>query len=840
MKLKTMSVVSSLAVMAAMAAPAYAQDDTAAQGDGRNPDIIVTAQFVETKLQDTPIAITAVNAEMLEARGQTDTAQIAAQAPNVTLKPQGQGAGNGLIAYIRGVGQTDFIYARDPGVGVYIDDVYIPTLQSSLMELMDLDRVEILRGPQGTLAGKNSIGGAIKLFGKKPKGDGSGSVEVSYGSFNDLKVRGYADFKITDTLNARVSGLARSTDGYVKLIDYGLTHPTSNVPANGSIGRAPENGTMGGRKVVATRLALDWQPVDKLNVYLTADYTSQTGDPGAAVLIAAGKAGVPFDPTSQNPAVDTGGTGTPWLEGTDGNPVTIGCQFVPNGPYSCDTPPSGYNAGYISYANYMDAMAPTPTAPFKPYYAIPTNTFKGWGVHGTVTYDAADALQIVWISSYRKYTSTWAEDQDLTPVGESQLNNINRHHAFSQELRFNFNLADGLIDGTVGGFYFSQYGEYEARVDLNYVAAGPPFAAAPIDFIHGPDRTPSRSKAVFANINIHPTDAFTITGGIRYSKESKAYTYFRRNPDYTAPDAATCALPGFVGLRMTSNCALVGFLGYSPPPFKGNRLDWRVVANYRFSDALMAYASVSTGFKGGGINPRPFVADQALPFDPETLTTYEAGFKADLFDRRVRFNGAAFYNKYNNIQGTKLVCPESVLAFPCLRPENVGSGEMKGVEFETHIYPADGLSFDGSLAYIDFKFTGPFDTVTGTLANTSIPIGATTPYTPKWSWSLGAQYDYSFDSGAQLSFRLDGSYQGKLYTTSENTPFSLVDDYFLANGRLAFTTADDGWQIYGEVKNIFDKYYFNSISDASNSLGVVTGQPGLPRTFTIGIKKNFH
>jgi iron complex outermembrane receptor protein len=165
---------------------------------------------------------------------------------------------------------------------------------------------------------------------------------------------------------------------------------------------------------------------------------------------------------------------------------------------------------------------------------------------------------------------------------------------------------------------------------------------------------------------------------------------------------------------------------------------------------------------------------------------------------------------------------------------------MKGFEVETHIYPTDGLSFDGSLAYIDFKFTGPFDLVTGTLANTSIPITATTPYTPKWTWSLGAQYDYEMESGAQLSFRLDGAYQGKLYTTSENTPFSLVDDYFVANGRIAFTTADDDWQIYTEIRNIFDKYYFNTISDASNSLGVVTGQPGLPRTWTIGIKKNFH
>ncbi len=147
MKFKTLSVASSLAIMASMAAPAYAQDE----GDDstRTNTIVVTAEFREANLQDTPIAITAVNAEMLEARGQTGIEDVAAQAPNVSLRPQPQNGGSGLIAFIRGVGQVDFNYALDPGVGVYVDDVFIPTLSSSLLELIDLERVEILRGPQG-------------------------------------------------------------------------------------------------------------------------------------------------------------------------------------------------------------------------------------------------------------------------------------------------------------------------------------------------------------------------------------------------------------------------------------------------------------------------------------------------------------------------------------------------------------------------------------------------------------------------------------------------------------------------------------------------------------------
>src|SRR5690606_24600381 len=159
------------AVAAALAAaPAVAQDQAAEADDNA---IVVTAQFREQNLQDTPLAITAVNAEMLEARSQTNISQVAAQAPSVTLKPQGTAFGPSMTASIRGIGQYDFNPALEPGVGLYIDDVYYATLTGSMFDLLDLDRVEILRGPQGTLAGRNSIGGAVKLYSQRPRGDNS-------------------------------------------------------------------------------------------------------------------------------------------------------------------------------------------------------------------------------------------------------------------------------------------------------------------------------------------------------------------------------------------------------------------------------------------------------------------------------------------------------------------------------------------------------------------------------------------------------------------------------------------------------------------------------------------
>ena len=508
MRVKHAISVCGFALAAALATPVMAQDQAAGDAEADPTEIVVTAQFRETKLQDTPIAITAVNAALLERRGQTNIAQIAAQAPNVSLRPQPQNGGSGLIAFIRGVGQTDFNYALDPGVGVYIDDVYIPTLSSSLLELIDLDRVEILRGPQGTLAGKNAIGGAIKLFSAKPRGDGSGSLEVGYGSFNSLNVRGMADFAITSNLAMRVSGMTRSNDGYVAMLDYGQTHPTSNVPVTNSRGSGNSDySTMGGQNVTAVRAALKWEPSSSVEVNLSGDYTRENSEAIPTVLIAAGAVapgGTAFNPNSTGNSTSTslvGGVSTviPWLVGKNGNAVNMSCAFVPAGQYSCDTGGNllGWDPRYVSYSNFLDGMRPSTTAPFKPYFAIPQTRFNGWGLQGSISVDLSDNLNLLYIGSYRAYTSKFGQDQDATPLPVAQLDNELNHHAFTSELRLNFEAGEGLLEGTVGAFYLDQEGIYTARVDLNYVAPT-------IDFLHGPDTTPSNTKAVFGTVTVHP------------------------------------------------------------------------------------------------------------------------------------------------------------------------------------------------------------------------------------------------------------------------------------------------------------------------------------------------
>ena len=829
---------------AVICVPAFAQEAAPqAAGEPANnattQEIVVTAQFRAQKLQDTPLAITAVNAAILEARGQTDISQITGQAPNVVLRNQPQSGGIGLIAFIRGIGQTDFNYALEPGVGIYVDDVYIPTLSSSLLDLMDLERVEVLRGPQGTLAGRNSIGGAIKLFSKKPTGEGGGYLQATYGAYNRIDVRGMADFKITDTLSARISGATKNTDGYVKLLDYGLAHPTSNVPANNAKGDGIERGTLGGRSFSAGRLALHWDASPDIEVNLAGDYTRERNDSGAQVLLYAG-------------GPSTTPEGLPWLKGKDGNPVPLTNAFVPYSTrfqQSGSTAPAGYDPRFINYANFLDARTPTSQAPYKPYSATNGQNFDGWGVTGNVTARLADNLSAVWISSFRRYKMSFGFDQDGSPVPVAQLDNVLRHRAWSQELRLNGSFLDKRIEYTLGGFYFDQNGTYNARVDLNY---------AGIDFIHGPDSTPSTSKAVFFNGTFHITDAWGVTGGIRHTWDKKDYTYFRSNPDGTVPFAnwtpAQSPAPicefflgaptaGPVGIGNTPNCLLTGLYNVTGQ-FKGQRTDWRIETDYRFSPEVFAYASVSTGYKAGGVNPRPFFGPSAgecsaLPpgvlapcnqiksFNPETLTTYEAGIKTDLFDRKLRFNASAFFNQYDNIILTLTRCP----AAPCLLPANVGKAEVWGLEGETTIRPVDGLTLEGSLSYLNFQYKDTGDT--------QVPLGNVTPFTPAWNWSVGAQYDYTTKAGSVISARFDGSYQSSMYTEAFNAATNLVDGRFLGNVRLSYTSTDKTWTLSAEVQNVFNKYYYNTVEDVKGPLGVITANPGLPRTWAVSVKRTF-
>jgi len=244
-------------------------------------EVIVTAEFREKELQDTPLAITAISGDMLEARNQVSVEQLTMQIPNVSLRPGNATYGSSLTAYIRGIGQTDFNPSVEAGVGIYVDDVYYATITGNLLDLLDLERVEVLRGPQGVTAGRNALGGAVKLFSKKPEGLGEGYFSITGGKLNRLDIRGAADFSITDKLFMRIAGTSRARDGYITSYDYAcrnnLTDPTQPgfVPTLMTIGTENcELAKEGGQSMTAGRISLRYVPSDKFEINF-----SSIGDP---------------------------------------------------------------------------------------------------------------------------------------------------------------------------------------------------------------------------------------------------------------------------------------------------------------------------------------------------------------------------------------------------------------------------------------------------------------------------------------------------------------------------------------------------------------------------------
>jgi len=767
-------------------------------------EVVVTAQFRRQDLQQTPIAITAVNAAMLEQRNQTDIAQVAGQAPNVTLQPNGAAFGSSMVAFIRGVGQTDFNLALEPGVGIYVDDVYYATLTGSVLDLLDLDRVEILRGPQGTLAGKNSIGGAIKLFSQKPTGNGSGYVDVTYGSLNRVEARGAGDFTLSpDKMFVRVSFSSKHHDGYVTREDYACSHPGSDLPTH-SVGDGCTLGKDGSQAYNAGRIALRWLVTDAIEWNLSGDATNDQSSVQANTI-------TKFNPASLGAATYT--------LGKDGKPVFYGSQFIPYGPQSTD--PNHPNNPYLSYATYTSSAGSAIFGPdpYAPITVPPINHFRTWGLSSDIRWSLTDRLTLASITAYRNYTNQFAEQTDASPVGVQILLQKQRHLQFSQELRLTGSVGSA-VDYTVGGFFLRQNGGLNARVGLPWVG---------FDFIHGPDSTPSRTVAGFANAEWHLTDKLSLVSGLRYSDEKKTYTYYRHNAD-----GSTIVDPlGYNGL--------VAGLNGTTATFKGTRTDYRADLNYRFTHDIMAYAEVSTGYKGGGVNPRPFYPSQALSFGPETLTAYEVGLKTNLFDQHMRLNVSAFYNKYNNIQLTLASCPTPPLngvqypPAPCALPSNVGSAHVKGVELETEIHPVAGLEFDASASWLDFKYTNINDVV-----DSGITLNMVTPYTPRWKASAGMQYEYPIGDQGTVTPRIDLTYQGEQFANPINDPaWNEIDGYTVLNGRLTWRSKTGTWQSSFNVTNMTNKLYYLTLFDTHTSAGYVNGQPAMPREWSVSLKRYF-
>jgi len=813
-------------------------------------EIVVTAQYRQQNLQDTPIAITAVTAEMIEQRSATNLAAIASAAPSVLLRPASAAFGTSVTASIRGFGQGDFDPAFEPGVGLYIDDVYYPRLTGANFDLMDVERVEVLRGPQGTLTGRNSEGGAIKFVTRKPTGDGGGYVSATYGSRDRINLRASSDFKLAENLTGRVSGTYADQNGYVDVLDYGCAVPSSGLPplSGGTKCKQYSLGDVGYR---ALRGILRYNPSDRLDIMLSTDYSHDSHNNGAEVLLYA---------NNLNPNVQTV------------NGLPLDSRFI-CGKW-CNYTTTGSPAG-----TFTGPLTPPGGFPMAGTAGSQLSSLEGYGFALNVDGGLTDWLKLNSITAYRAWEQTFSIDGDLSPARDQFGNNDLTHWFWSQELRLNAEITKH-INSTVGAYYSDEKTTYYTLQDIRYVAANipplnlpPPFALTPLfplQFI-GNDPVRTKSKAVFGTLIWNATDALTFTGGLRYTKDFKSYTFYRYNLDgktingfldpvgaaygagYSGPDTLDYNHNGNTSEIVT---ALTG----RTATFQGSKTDYRFSADYRFNPSVLAYFNVSTGYKAGGVGPRPFNAAQAVSFGPEKLTSYELGLKTDLFERKLRVNGAVFYNDFKDAQLTLLSCPQFGGPGPCALPQNAGNAKVKGAEIEILATPIDHLQFDISGSYLkwDWKCVNASVVTTDPVKLAAFPgcssdpsiVGLLSPAPIgllKSKWSAGGQYEIGLGGAGSFTPRFDVTYQGALAGSdlapapgSPSAVYGQIPGYTVANARFTWRNEPRDLDIALEVTNLTDKYYFLSKFDLTGAgAGTITGSPGRPREWAITVKKKF-
>jgi len=700
----------------------------------------VSAQFRAQNLQETPLAISAMTAEMMEARGQFNVLDIASAAPNVTIKPMVGNFGSGAVASIRGVGQDNGSFALEPGVGIYIDDVYYPTLVGSAFELLDLERVEILRGPQGTLAGKNSIGGAIKLYTQVPDEVPGGMLETTVGAFNRRDLRAMGNFILNEnSLFLRLSGVSKKRDGYFTRYDYGcrfLEQGFSSSSARGDCVLGHE----GGEHYQGIRAALRWLQGQTFEFNLVVDASDADNE---------------LPPTRTLVSPDS--------------------RFIPD-------------ERFLSYSTYEG----------NGWKASTKSMMTSRGVSAKLDWQPAARHTLTAITSYREYEAGWAIDMDGGPISwyTQQWNAWN--HTFSQEIRFNGALGE-RFDYTVGAYYFDSTSNLEGITDM------------PGLFAYQDDPVVSTNKPAFTHLMYRLSERWELSAGLRFTAESKQYTFTRLDP----------------GSMLPVN-AIHGEIGY----YKGNRLDYRLASSWNLGEHTLVYAAYSTGFRGGGINPFPFVPAQVLPFQPEELTAYEIGLKTDLLDRRLRINSALFFNDYKEI----LVTIGTGFAgfFLSAIPINAGEAEVRGAEVELTAYPLEGLAIDAAYGYLDFKYTKFSEDA---LAS-HMDYWMVMRYMSKNKASLGIQYDIPFSPGVLVP-RFDVSYYSDFFTETINTELSRVKGATLSNAKLTWQPRNADWEVAAGVNNLFDHYYYHNILDVVTISGVATASPGRPREWFATFRYRF-
>lgn len=771
------------ALCAVSATPAMAQDDPATTA-GEDDVIYVSARRREESLQETPVAVSAFSAETLETRQITQTQDLERITPSLQFKPAGQLSGNSAssVVFIRGIGQLDPTAAVDPGVGIYIDDVYVGRAVGGTIEFGDIDQVEVLRGPQGTLFGRNTIGGAIQVRTRTPElGEFSGRGRLRVGSDNLYEGFGALNVPLAETVAARVSGGFRKRDGYVIRVLDGLDLGNDNLY------------TFNG--------AVLWEAAPGLDINLRADYTKR--DENGAPFVFAG-----INETAPIPAIVSVAAGCPGATMPFPGTPAPGAPFVPNiNDNRCAN-------DFQARGEYVNGG----TAPV-------LSTSEVWGVSGSAELELSDALTLKSITAYRSTQSRGVRDGDNTPFLIITTDVAGDSDQFSQELQLQF--ETGPLDGIVGAYYFDEDTLERASVPLSFPPSPPVIAS--ILAGNGGSRDlqfstlETRSWALFGETSLELTDALSVSGGLRYTRDRKSYTGIVMNlfPG-TQPDPATLpdkAIPDggplfiYPTLNRDTYSALTGSASVS----------------YAMADWLNGYVSYARSFKSGGFNTRynaPPPGNRPVSFDEESVDSYEVGLKAD-WDG-VRLNLAAFQANYDDIQ---LIFRQGVV--PLLF--NAGKARIRGFEAETSIRPFDsGLTFDAGLSILDDEIL-TITPVPG--ATATVAPGDDLPLTPSFTANFSVGYEFDV-AGLTVTPRVQGNYSSSVVFITGSVPEIEEDGYFTADASVNVGVSDVV-SVQAGVTNLFDERYLIQGNASLGTLGYAEKIYARPRAFYVQLSADF-
>jgi len=740
-------------------------------------EIVVTARRRAESLQDTPIAISAVSGEQLQQRGVTDITGVTDFVPNVTLESTAPLSGSNAAAFvfIRGVGQIDFSQQTEPGVGIYLDGVYLGRSVGQVTNTLDLERVEVLRGPQGTLFGRNTIGGAISLTTTKPSPYFEGFLDATVGNFDRIDVQGVVNIPLAENLFVRINGASINRDGYII--------------------RQPDGLDLGDQSKLIGRVAVRWEPTDRLTVDLAVDGQRDRENGAPASLVAINTQPVSGQPTGNPPNF----------------PAIQNCLLQGLPPVS---PPCTDFDGIVGDPRFYNEQFLTDD-PFVTFASGPFADEDGfrsdldmWGAALTLAYETAFG-ELKSITAYRDLESDFGRDDDHSPVLVTATSNDYAQTQFSQEFQLNGEGVDGRLDYTLGLFYFQEEGTDENRV------------LTPVSLFRSGGSIDNESYAAFAQATFEVSESISVTGGIRYTDETKRYS----------PDQRYLTNPfGFPGINVEGEFG-VGDEFFLIQPLGERELsfsEWTPMANISLTphDDVLAYFTYSRGYKSGGFTQRIFPAQALVPdFAPEFVDVFELGLKVDLFDRRLRLNAAAFQTEYDDIQ---VVVQEGFAP----QTRNAASATIRGFEVEATAVPVEGLIATFTAGFLDDEYNEIGPTVVGLTENSQFP------YSPEWSLSASLSYTAETSIGS-FTPRVDWSYRSSFFTDALNTPVIQQDGYHLLNATFIYKPIDSGLQFTLGVTNLTDEIYFPVASQDLAVKGSAEANFARPREWFLSARYSF-